>query len=89
MAARIFGQMFANTSGDADAALAYYTAPADGKEVLADMLQILAEGVAGMEDRLADKYGMNRDGFTDQTEAFHDFMSPEYPEKPDSEKMRL
>ena len=89
MAARVYGQMFANTNGDADAALAYYTAPADDKEVLADMLQILAEGVAGTEDRLADKYGMNKDGVTDQTEVFHDFMSPEYPEKPDSEKMHL
>ena len=86
---RVCGQLFANTQGDVDAALAYYTALAAGREVPEDMLQILAEDVAGMEDRFADMYDMDRSRFTDQTEAFNGWMSPEYPEFADSEKVRL
>ena len=86
---RVCGQMFANGYGDADGALQYYTALAAGRETPLDMLQVLAEGVAGMEDRLADKYDMDKSAFTDQTEAFGGWMSPEYPEFAGSENIRL
>lgn len=87
---KICGQMFAWTQGDVEAARDYYTALAAGRAVSEDMLDILANGVAGMGDTLSGKYGLDASAFTNQEiHSAFGFMSPEYPEKPGSEAMGL
>lgn len=87
---KVCGQMFAWSQGDVEAARAYYTGLAAGRTIPEDMLDILANGIAGMGDTLSGKYGLDASVFTNQEihPAFG-FMSPEYPEKPGSEAMGL
>ena len=86
---RVCGQMFAYGHEDVDSTLAYYKWLAADRDVPEDMLQTLAEGVANMADHLAQRYGLDRDDFTDMTATFGGWMSPEYPEADGSEVMQL
>ncbi len=77
---RVCGQGFANTEGDREAALQYYTALTGGREVPQAVIEHIANGIADMQTLFSEKFGMNKEEFNKVREA-------EYPEFPGADKV--
>ena len=88
---KVAGQLFAYGHKDREATQAYYEALCGGREVEADMLGVIVDGVTDMWDKIKDKFFDGNDAeFMDWTGMpLIGEMSPEYPEFPGSDKIAL
>ena len=88
---KVAGQLFAYGHKDREATQAYYEALCGGREVEADMLGVIVDGVTNMWDKIKDKFFDGNDAeFMDWTGMpLIGEMSPEYPEFPGSDKIAL
>lgn len=89
---RYCGQLFAYGNGDVEATRAYYAAMYDELPLPDDVFEVFTEGIAHLAENYAESYGLDKNGFVEVTaEKFPmaGVYSPEYPEFPGSDKMRM
>ena len=87
---KVCGQSFACGDDDPDATMQYYTAMAAGRKYPEGVLEVITNGVAGMKNTIADKYGFNIDEFMSFTGLpVVGNISPEYPSFPGADKISL
>ena len=87
---KVCGQSFACGDDDPDATMQYYTAMAAGRRYPEGVLEVITNGVAGMKNTIADKYGFNIDEFMSFTGLpVVGNISPEYPSFPGADKISL
>ena len=87
---KVCGQSFACGDNDPDATMQYYTAMAAGRKYPEGVLEVITNGVAGMKNTIADKYGFNIDEFMSFTGLpVVGNISPEYPSFPGADKVSL
>ena len=87
---KVCGQSFACGDDDPDATMQYYTAMAAGRKYPEGVLEVITNGVAGMKNTIADKYGFNIDEFMSFTGLpVVGNLSPEYPSFPGADKISL
>ncbi len=87
---KVCGQSFACGDDDPDATMQYYTAMAAGRKYPEGVLEVITNGVAGMKNTIADKYGFNIDEFMSFTGLpVVGNISPEYPTFPGADKISL
>lgn len=85
---KVCGQLFAYAE-DFESSKAYYSAMAAGKDEDPELLDIMAQGIVDMPQRLAETYGMDRSLFMDWSNTYLAFISPEYPELAGSDKVSI
>ena len=91
---KVCGQLFAFANHDVAAAKTYYKALAAGRDQPEAYMDVLCEGIANLDNILADEFGFNKAEYVDWTgvvvgDTNLGAMSPEYPEFPSSEKIAL
>lgn len=85
---KVCGQLFA-WAEDFESSKAYLHAMACGKAEDEDLLDVMAQGIVDMPDRLANTYKMDSSLFKDWSDTYLAFISPEYPELAGSDKVSI
>lgn len=83
---KICAQFFIWGHDDVDATRAYLKALSGEREIRDDVLDVMAQGVAGLATTLAERYGLNPDDYVNYSD-FGFYLSPEYPEFEGSEQI--
>lgn len=89
---RYCGQLFACGKGDVEATKSYYRALYGELPIPDDVFDVFTEGVAHLADNYAKTYGLNKDEFVEVNLEKYPFVgvfSPEYPEFPGSDVVRM